>query len=364
MARVVVRRWVLRAAGGLLAAGKAVAEPAERRIALVIGNNAYKNVNPLRNAGNDARAMTAELAAHGFKVIPGYDLDRSEMLDLVESFRQQLPGYDFAVFYYAGHGVQINGSNYLIPVNIGATLTGEQALIDRSVDLSEVTQRMAEASPSAFRMLIIDACRDNPFSIVGKRSIGVRRGLAPPAQANGMMILYSAASNQEALDSLGSGDSDPNSVFTRELLKAMRQAGVSVKEMVSQLGDAVYANTNHEQNPAVYDESRGRKFFTPLDGPAIEPQPVHLPQLPPSPPAQLSSPQPAPQLVQPQPSSPGQPPPPQPPVAATNRPAPTQARPTSVTAVAPRLPSPPRSSPGHPGAQHNPNNVTTSLGVD
>jgi uncharacterized caspase-like protein len=303
------------------------AAPSERRIALVFGNNKYQHIESLENAGNDAHAMAKELEAHGFTVIAGYDLTRSQMLEKVNAFTDQLPRYDVAVFYYSGHGMQIRGSNWLIPTDVTTDVSHERDLEDKSVSVADLTDRMSEANHQGFLLLIIDACRNNPFPSTGK-GIAALPGLAP-TQANGMMVLYSAGSNQTALDSLDQNDHDPNGVFTRVLLREMRQPGLRVRDMVTRLRETVVAlaaTVHHEQNPALYDEARGDFMFTPREDSDEPHRPWSTPQ--------------------------GN-------TAFSQAPAPA-ARPLQIVPHAPPRPRPPRPA-GGGLSSCNPNDIATSL---
>lgn len=238
---------------------------AQRLVALVVGNQEYRHVSKLENAAADARAMAAFLRQRGFQVFDGYDLDRSGMNRLFNRFESALSAGAVAVLYFAGHGVQVNGINVLVPVD--AQPETERELIDDGIPLPALMERMAAVNgrrDGGLNLLIVDACRDNPFRAAG-RSLGVTRGLAAGG-ASGAMVLYAAASNQRALDRLGPQDSDPNGVFTRTLLRAMQQPGLPVREMVAKVRTEVAAaarGAGTEQTPAVYDEAEGDFTFTP-----------------------------------------------------------------------------------------------------
>lgn len=251
---------------------------AETRVALVVGNGRYASVPVLRNAVADARAMRDQLTASGFEVVYREDADRRTMNRAVEEFIGKLSTDSVALFYYAGHGVQIGAANYLIPTDIRAASAGEVA--DDAVDLTRVLERVT-ATQVRFALAIVDACRDNPFRVAG-RSVGGSRGLAPTTTADGVMVIYSAGANQTALDSLSDRDTDPNGLFTREWLKAMRVPGRNVQAMVGEVRRSVAAmarSVGHVQTPAVYDQSLGTFEFVPASStaaalPATQPQPI------------------------------------------------------------------------------------------
>lgn len=266
---------------------KAESPPAQPRLALVIGNQDYRHVERLHNAVADARAVAAQLRERGFLVFEGYDLDRSGMNRLFNRFEAATAEGTIAIFYYAGHGVQVGGSNILVPVDL--RLEGERDLLDDGVVLAHLMDRMAAVNgngrrTSGLNLLIVDACRDNPFRMSG-RTVGVSRGLVASG-SSGVMVLYAAGSNQRALDRLGDADADPNGVFTRVLLREMKVPGLTVRELVSRVRTqvaAAAASIGQDQVPAIYDEAVGDFTFTPAQPPsaassALAGTPPSLPQ--------------------------------------------------------------------------------------
>ncbi|MGO8866051.1 MAG: caspase domain-containing protein [Alphaproteobacteria bacterium] len=189
------RRSVMTALAALtlVAAAHTAWAQGERRVALVIGNNAYLNVRSLEKSLNDARAVAATLRDVGFEVIERENLDRRGMNQALTEFVQKISGGGVGLFYYAGHGVQIGGSNYLIPVDVPA-LGNPEELRDDAIDLGRVLERLTEAK-AKLDIVILDACRDDPFPRVAGRSLGGTRGLAIPAAPNGILILFSAGVN-------------------------------------------------------------------------------------------------------------------------------------------------------------------------
>ncbi len=253
--------------GALLASAEAQA-PARgptRRVALVIGNQDYRHVGKLQNAVADARAMAEMLRSRNFEVVEGYDLDRGQMNRLFNRFESSMSAGAVAVLYFAGHGVQVGGINVLVPVDMQPE--NERDLLDDGVPMPTLMERMAAVNgrrDGGLNLLIIDACRDNPFRAAG-RSLGVTRGLAAGGAA-GAMVIYAAASNQRALDKLGPNDPDPNGVFTRTLLRAMAVPGLPVRDMVARVRQEVAQaarGMGQEQTPAVYDEAEGDYIFSP-----------------------------------------------------------------------------------------------------
>jgi len=236
--------------------------PAEaHRLALVIGNDSYQSATPLQNARSDARAVAHALERAGFTVTLKQDVTLKALKEALRTFKGQISGGDEAVFYYSGHGVQFEGTNYLIPTDI-VPQSAEQ-VADEAVPLQRVLDDLRDQK-ARFALAIVDACRDNPFKGTG-RAIG-GRGLAPVTAATGQMVLYSAGAGQEALDRLGPKDSDPNGVFTRVLIKEISRPGVPADQMLKTVRDQVVRlarQVNHDQVPALYDQSIGEFYFVP-----------------------------------------------------------------------------------------------------
>lgn len=239
----------------------AAAGPA--RVALVIGNQTYSSVPPLRNARADAEAMAAALDNLGFEVMLRTDLDDRALRQTMREFKSRLDGGSEAVFYFAGHGVQLGAANYLLPTNI--TAESEEQVKDDALLLQRVLDDLTEQKVR-FSVAIIDACRDNPFPKNGTRSIGGTRGLAPTTAATGQMILFSAGAGQTALDTLSPEDKDPNGLFTRVLLREITRPGQPVDQVLKRTRQEVVAmakSIGHEQVPALYDQTVGEFYFTP-----------------------------------------------------------------------------------------------------
>lgn len=232
-----------------------------RRLALVVGNDSYRNVAALKNARSDAKAVAAVLQGLGFDVTLKEDLTLTALKGALREFKARVNGGDEVIFYFSGHGVQFEGTNYLVPIDIVAE--NEQQVADDAVPLQRVLDDLNDQK-ARFSLAIVDACRDNPFKGAG-RAIG-GRGLAPVTAANGQMVLYSAGAGQSALDRLGPNDRDPNGVFTRVLLKEMQKPGVPVDRMLKVVRDEVVQlakSASHEQVPALYDQTIGEFFFRP-----------------------------------------------------------------------------------------------------
>ncbi len=229
-----------------------------RRLALVIGNDAYKNVDPLTNARNDARLFASVLKRAGFSVTTVLDVGRDGFWAAVDTFKGRINKGDEVVFYYAGHGVQIASNQLLLPVDIKAQNDGQ---VQRDgVSLVDVQDALKDAR---FAMFVIDACRDNPFPKQGTRSIGTTRGLLPPEPATGQVIIMSAGRNQKALDSVPGVKAD-NGLFTYELAQVLQQPGVEIRtalETVKETVDDVAKKVNHEQRPSLVNDLRGNFYF-------------------------------------------------------------------------------------------------------
>ena len=235
-----------------------------KNLALVIGNDAYQSVPKLEKAGGDARAVSSTLAGLGYDVIADFDVTRRQMArDVAELLGRVEPG-DTVLVYYAGHGVEIAGENYLLPVDITAPeLGGEDFIKYESFALSALLDSLRGTGARA-TLVFLDACRNNPFAATGTRSVGQARGLGRVTAPEGTFVLFSAGAGQTALDALDDADADPNSIFTRLLLPKLRQQDLELREMVSQLRVEVrdLAKTrNHAQFPAYYDELLGNFYF-------------------------------------------------------------------------------------------------------
>ena len=238
-----------------------------KRLALIIGNDNYQGAMPLQNARSDARAVAQSLERDGFTVTLKEDLTLKAMKDALRTFKEQISGGDEAVFYFSGHGVQFEGTNYLIPTDL--VPESEAQVVDDSVPLQRVLDDLRDQK-TRFALAIVDACRDNPFKGTG-RAIG-SRGLAPVTAATGQMVMYSAGAGQEALDRLGPHDSNPHGVFTRVLIEELNKPGVPADQMLKDVRNEVVRlarGVNHEQVPALYDQSIGDFYF--LQGPAAGP---------------------------------------------------------------------------------------------
>ncbi|MDP2409830.1 MAG: caspase family protein [Pseudolabrys sp.] len=248
---------------------------AEKRIALSIGNDLYPNLSPerqLKKAVNDAGTIADSLKSLGFEVIVGANLGRQAMIDKLAEFTARLEPGDTAALFFAGHGVAISGVNYLIPSDVPAVSEGAEARV-RGASIAE-PDLIAELQAKSVRvaLLVIDACRDNPFPRAAGRSIGNTRGLADAGPARGIFTLYSAGIGQTALDRLSNNDPAHNSVFTRVFAEQMKRPelhlgdlAVEVRERVAELAlkatDGGGQPAPHEQTPAYYDQTLGGRIY-------------------------------------------------------------------------------------------------------
>jgi hypothetical protein len=232
---------------------------AQRRLALSIGIDVYDHLTPLKKGVNDARAMGAAFKELGFATTVQENLTRAAFLRTWVRFVRGLKLGDTAAFFFAGHGVQIGGANYLVPRDAPEVPKGEeQVLAGSSIQLDELLHGLRDRKVQV-SLLIIDACREAPFRDPLVRGVWRIEGLAPIADPpKGSFILFSAAFGQKALDRLSDADAAPNSPFTRTLLPILKTPGLSMPEIATRVRKAVYdlvrsTNPKREQVPAYYD---------------------------------------------------------------------------------------------------------------
>lgn len=247
-------RMIRSALLGLIACGFIVAAPAraqapqvEKKVALVIGNSAYPTAN-LRNPVNDASAMAGKLRALGFDVLLRTDLTQREMTRSFSQFGEKLGPGAVALFYFAGHGLQVQGKNFLIPVD--AEIRTEASVRTEAVDVDLVLHQLGTARLS---MVILDACRNNPFE---RRFRGTGGGLAQIDAPTGTLIAYATAPGKTADDGLGS-----NGLYTTELLKAIDMQGLTVEEVFKQVRINVLKASRNQQIPWESSSLTGEFFF-------------------------------------------------------------------------------------------------------
>ena len=244
----------------LLAAFFAFAAPAyaEKRVALVIGNNDYKNVPKLQKAVNDARTMGDTLKQLGFNVMVAENQNRQAFSESLLAFDKAVDAGDTAFFFYAGHGFEIAGQNFLLPTDVPAATEGQEELVrDASVLADRIIERLQNKKVRT-AILVFDACRNNPFERSGTRAVAGGGGLAPMTQLpEGVFSVFSAGPRQTALDRLSNDDANPNSVFTRTFAKELLQPGENLvqvaqhtRRLVSEMADTV----KHKQIPVYFDQ--------------------------------------------------------------------------------------------------------------
>jgi len=241
---------------------------ADRRVAFVVGNGAYVHVDPLPNPPIDAKAMAALLRNAGFDVVEGINLDRDAMTARLREFALKTPGADVAVFFYAGHGIAVNGRNYLIPVD-GDLKSEVDVKLGAAIDVDvTLDQTMAEAK---VKLVFLDACRDNPFaakirSASRSRSVTVATGLAEMKSGEGTLIAFATGPGQTALD----GDTGGNSPFTRALLAHVAAPGVEIQQAMTQVRADVSAQTAKQQLPWGHTNLTGSVYLNPAAAPAAD----------------------------------------------------------------------------------------------
>ncbi len=228
-------------------------------VALVVGNGAYVEAAPLPNPPNDARAVAAALHRLGFEVIEGYDLDKRGLEAALRRFGEKVPGADIALAFFAGHGLQVAGKNYLVPVD--AKLVREQDLRYEAVPMDALLEEMQNARK--VRIVVLDACRNNPFgdrmarSMGASRSAAVGRGLA---RVEGLgvdtLVAYATAADDIALDG-----NESNSPFTTALLQNIETPGLDVRLLFGRVRDSVISQTNGKQQPFIYGSLGGSEVM-------------------------------------------------------------------------------------------------------
>ena len=247
---------------------------AEARIALVIGNSAYQSTTPLANPLNDARDMAAALRAASFSVIEALDADKRKFDGTLRVFADQLSRADVALFFYAGHGLQVGLENYLVPID--AKLERERDLEFEAVKLAFVLRQMEIDREGKTTIVILDACRDNPLArnlarTMGTRSAAVGRGLAAAPTGLGTFIAYSTQPGNVALDGDGR-----NSPFTAALVKHMGARGRNLPATMIEVRNDVVGVTGGKQVPWDHSALTGDFYFQPAAGlptPVVAPAP-------------------------------------------------------------------------------------------
>ena len=222
------------------------ASQAERRVALIIGNGAYKNVPKLPNPSKDAKAMSSLLRNLGFEVVMGTDLTKDAMTDSLRKFASEADNADVALFYYAGHGMSLEGKNYLLPID--ANLKSElDVKLGGPLDVNVVLDQTM--STAKVKLVFLDACRDNPFveqisRSARTRSLTINSGLAEMKSNEGTLLAFATAPGQVALDGEGG-----NSPFTRALLDNLGEANAEISVALTKVRAQVADLTKKKQSP-------------------------------------------------------------------------------------------------------------------
>lgn len=253
-----VSRWVSAWGSILLLASLAAPVAAEKRVALVIGNGGYVNAAPLTNPANDAAAIANKLREAGFDIVEKTDLDAQAMRKALRDFSEQVRNSDIAVVFYAGHGMEMNGVNYMIPVD--ATIASDVDVEDEAIALERIVRILEPAR--RLQLVILDSCRDNPFlrsmrrTLARTRSLGGghadidEQGLPPNA-----LIAYAQRAGATADD--GSGTNSP---YTAALLKHLTTPGLDVEMALRRVRDEVLQSTNNKQEPFKYGSLGGAEL--------------------------------------------------------------------------------------------------------
>lgn len=251
-------------AAAVIAAALPSQANADKRVALVIGNSAYQNAVQLANPERDAKAVAEKLRNLGFVVVEGYDLDHDGFEDTIKDFSKAVRGADIGMFFYAGHGMQVNGRNYLVPVD--AAFQDVSALDFEAVAMDLVTRQMQQ--DVAVRLVVLDACRDNPLSKTLSRSMsgGTRSNAVPEGLAEvklgdageGTAIIFATSPDEVALD--GEGEHSP---FTTALLNNIEAPDTDLQVVMSRVTGEVYSSTKQKQRPWINASLTGEVILNP-----------------------------------------------------------------------------------------------------
>ena len=261
-------RFLIAAISAVALLVSADAALADKRVAFVVGNGAYKNVAPLPNPAVDAKSMAKLLRNVGFDVVEGSNLTRDKMTEKLLDFGKKAEGADVALFFYAGHGIAVNGTNYLLPVD--ADLKSEMDVklgAAINIDLT-LEQTMGDAK---VKLVFLDACRDNPFaakirSAKATRSVSVESGLAEMKSSEGTLIAFATGPGQTALD----GEAGTNSPFTRALLANIATPGAEIQQAMTKVRAQVNEETNKNQLPWGHTNLIGSVYLNPTAATATE----------------------------------------------------------------------------------------------
>ena len=212
--------------------------------------------------------MAQGLQRLGFQVVLGENLKRRDFIERFNAFENSVRAGDIVFLFYSGHGVELDGANYLVPTDAPKVAPHQQSLLkDESISTDNIIQRL-KARGTKSQIVVLDACRENPFRQAGGRSVGGARGLAPTQTPGGVFVIYSAGVGETALDRLSDNDADPNSVFTRSFLPLLTdpsQSLVAVAKETRLRVKSLASTIGATQSPAYYDEIDGDLFLARTD---------------------------------------------------------------------------------------------------
>ncbi len=223
----------------------------EQRVALVIGNNAYQGaLSKLNNPINDARAIKNILESRGFNVIYLEDASKKSMRKNIKFFSKKIKNGGVGLFYFSGHGIEVDGKNYIIPIDSDINEKGDAEF--EAISLKEITNRMQSAN-NRLNIVILDACRNNPFS----RAMG--SGGLSKIEPRGLFVSYSTEAGKTASD----GRVGENGLFTKYLIKYIQEPGLNLSKVFKKTREGVYTESHGKQFPAIYDQTiKGDFYFT------------------------------------------------------------------------------------------------------
>ncbi len=228
-------------------------EKEEKRLALIIGNDSYKYGGTLANPVNDAKDIADTLRNLGFEVMYSENADQRTVKTTIDDFGQRLVNYDVALFYYAGHGIQVKGVNYIVPVD--ANLMNEQDVEYDCVEIGRILAKM-EVARSSVNIVILDACRDNPFERAWSGRSAQTKGLAFMNAPSGSLIAYSTSPGKTASDGV-----QRNGLYTGTLLRYLTRPNIQIEEMFKLVREEVEIRSNHQQTPWESTSLKGRFYF-------------------------------------------------------------------------------------------------------
>jgi uncharacterized caspase-like protein len=256
------RRLLTVLVSAALLSATAAAARAEARVALVIGNSAYRHTARLPNPINDAKDLGAALVGLGFEVSEAIDLDKRGLDDALRAFANRSATANVALVFYAGHGLQVSGQNYLLPVD--ARLESERDLDFETIRLEMILRQLETGRDGKTSLVFLDACRDNPLARNLARAMGARsieRGLAPVQSGAGIFIAFSTQPGNVARDGAGR-----NSPFAGALLRRIAEPDRNVSALMIEVRKDVMAATRGSQVPWDHSALTGEFYFNPWTG--------------------------------------------------------------------------------------------------